>query len=74
MQPNLIKLEQLLSSKKAININHKLVKKILGFEDMRDFFEAIHQWGYSRDFTYQRTEYNLQSYLRLWLREEYLNQ
>lgn len=72
MQPNLIKIERLLKSKKAININNKLAK-MCGFEDMRDFFESIHNWGYSRDFTYQTTEYDIQRFTRAYLKEVYLD-
>ena len=70
MQPNLIKIERLIKSKKAININNKLAK-MLGFEDMRDFFAEIHEWGYNRDFTYQNTEYDMQKFLRAFVKETY---
>jgi hypothetical protein len=73
MQPNLIKLEKLVKSKKPILINNKLIKRILGFSDMRDFCEAINSWGYSHDFTYDTKTEDWQRYLRAWFKEEYLN-
>lgn len=71
MQPNLIKIERLYQSKKAININNKLAK-MLGFEDMRDLFAEIHAWGYNKDFTYQNSEYDMQKFLRLFLKDNYI--
>jgi len=73
MKPNLIKIEKLVTSKKAIITNNKFIKRTLGFEDMREFTEAIHSWGYSRDFTYQSNVYgNWQKFLKQWLFETYL--
>lgn len=74
MQTNLIKLEALLKKKEAIVVNHKLIKKILGFEDMRDFVESLHDFGYTTDFTYRdyQTE-NWQKFLRRYLKETFLD-
>ena len=72
MKPNLIKIELLLKSRKAILVNNKLIKRTLGFEDMREFCEAIHNWGYSRDFTYSIVPDNWDRYLRTFLRERFL--
>lgn len=72
MQPDLIKIERLIKSKKAVNINNKLVK-MLGFDDMRDFFESIHSWGYSRDFTYQTTQDDMQRFTKAYIRETFLD-
>lgn len=71
-QPNIIKIEKLVKSRKPISINNKFIKRILGFEDMRDFCESIHNWGYSRDFTYQTLEYDWQRFLKTYLKEEFL--
>lgn len=73
MQPNLIKLEKLVRSKKAICVNNKFIKRTLGFSEMRDFCEAIHNWSYARDFTYQDATYDWQKFLRLWIKEEFLD-
>ena len=72
MQPNLIRLEQLYKSKKAINLNNKLIKKILGFEDMRDFFEEVYTWGHQKDFTYQTEIYDSQKFIRSFIKDWYL--
>ncbi len=69
---NLVKIERLLKSKKAIKFNNKLVK-LLGFDDMRDFFEDIHSWGHSRDFTYQTTQDDMQKFIRAYIRENFLD-
>ncbi len=73
MQPNLIKLEKLLQSKKAILLNNKLIKRTLGFDDIRDFLKVISDWGYARDFTYQTETEDWQRFLRLWIKEEFIN-
>lgn len=73
MTPNLIKIEQLVRSKKAINTNNKLIKRMLGFEDMRDFIDKIQTWGYSRDFTYQAHTDDWQKFFKLFLKENYLD-
>lgn len=71
--PNLIKIEKLLKSRKAINLNNKL-SRILGFDGMRELFGSIHSWGYSRDFTYQSyINEDMQKFLRAYLRENYLD-
>lgn len=74
MKPNLIKIEKLVKSKKAIVINQKFITRILGFDDMRDFAESLHDFGYTTDFTYldYQTE-SWQSFLRRYLKEGFLN-
>ncbi len=71
MKPNLIKIEKLLKSKKTILVNNKLIKRILGFDDMRDLSKSISDWGYCTDFTYRTEEYDWQRFIRRWLKEEY---
>lgn len=73
MKPNLIKLKNLVESKKAILVNNKLVMRILGFSDMRDFAQSLHSWGYCRDFIYQTQTYDWQRFLRLYLKETFLD-
>lgn len=73
MQTNLIKLKKLVDSKKAILINNKFVFRTLAFSDVREFCEAIHSWGYSRDFTYQTIQNDWQRFLRTWIKETYLD-
>lgn len=70
---NLIKLEKLLKSKKAIVVNNKFIKRILGFDDMRDFYKEIGDWGYVNDFTYRTEMYDNQRFLRRFLKETYLD-
>lgn len=48
-----VAVERLLKEKKNIPITQELITKVLGFDDMRDFFSAIGNWGYNSDFTYQ---------------------
>lgn len=71
--PNLIKLERLLKSRKPILINNKFIKRILGFEDMRDFYKAVGDWGHCTDFTYRNEEYDNQRFIRRFLRETYFD-
>lgn len=67
------KLRRMVRSSRPIILNMRLVK-ILDMDDLRDLFEAIHQWGYNRDFTYRdgQARSSVQQYLRRWLRETYL--
>jgi hypothetical protein len=71
MTPNLEGIKLVLSSRASIAITGHLIS-LCGFDDMRDFFESIHQWGYSRDFTYETTTENLNRFVRKYLRECYL--
>lgn len=70
---NRIKLAKLLRSKKAIIVNNNFIKKTLGFDDMRDFYREIGDWGYVTDFTYRTEEYDNQRFLRRFLKETYLD-
>lgn len=72
MKPDLIKIERLLKTRKTINLNNKLART-LGYDDMRDLFTSIYQWGNTKDFTYQNTEYDMQRFLRAYLRETYID-
>lgn len=71
---NLIKLERLLKSRSPILINNKFIKKILGYDDMRDFYKDIGDWGYTSDFTYRNEEYDNQRFLRRFLKETYFDE
>lgn len=73
-EPNEKKIQELVKSRKAISIDNSFIKKVLAFEDMRDFTQSIGDWGYSTDFTYRgyQTE-NWQAYLRRYLKENFLD-
>jgi len=73
-QANLIKIEKLLKGRKPILVNNAFIKKVLGYDDMRDFARDIGDWGYTTDFTYRdyQTE-NWQSFLRRFLKETFLD-
>ncbi len=43
---NLVKLEKLLKSKKAIVVNNKFIKRVLGLDDMRDFYKMIGDFSF----------------------------
>lgn len=51
------------------------IKELGNYSDWRDLFQAIHDWGYTTDFTYnpvtdaERTE--LQEYLRDFIADVY---
>jgi hypothetical protein len=65
MQRNPIKIAELVKSKKAILINTKFIKSVLGFDDMRDFAKSIGDWGFATDFTYRNYQLeNWQLFLR----------
>ena len=66
-------LKKVLSLKKSIIVDQKLVEA-MGFDDMRDFAEALHSWGHCRDFTYSKIEYNWQKFLRQFIKEYFLEQ
>lgn len=72
MQPDIQRIEGMLNSKAPILINNRFAK-VLGFDDMRDLFASIHEWGYSRDFTYDTKTVDMQRFLRAYLRETYLD-
>lgn len=73
-QANLIKIERLLKSRKPILLNNAFIKKVLGYDDMRDFTKDLGDWGYVTDFTYldYQTQ-NWQSHLRRFLKETFLD-
>jgi hypothetical protein len=66
------KLKKIVNSKKAIILNHDFIKNVLGYDDMRDFAEVLHNWGYHRDFTYENTEYSWDRFFKTFLKETYL--
>jgi len=66
------KIKNLLRDKKAVKLDGVLIK-LLGFEDMRDFFEDINAWGYARNFTYDPAPSSFQRFLRLYLKENFTN-
>ncbi len=74
-KPNIKGIKRIVFSSEDIVITDYLIKKVLCFEDMREFFAAIHEWGYSKDFTYQEllTE-SFQLFIREFLKENYLEQ
>jgi len=74
MKENINAIKRLLASNKAIVINNRFIKSVLGFDDMREFFQSIGDWGYGHDFTYQdnKTE-DFQKFLREYLKENYIN-
>ena len=74
MKTDLIKLAKLIKERKPIIVNNKLIKRVLGYDDMRDFAQEIGDWGYVTDFTYRdyQTE-NRQTFLRRFLRETFLD-
>lgn len=72
MQPNYEKIASLYKSRKAIVINNAFAK-LLGHDDMRDLFAEIHGWGHSYDFTYSNATDDLQRFLRLFIKDNYLS-
>ncbi len=72
-QANIVKLDRIVKSRKAIVINNKFIKRILGLDDMRDFYRAVSEWGDSTDFTYQTEPEDNQSFLRRFIKENYLS-
>ncbi len=64
-----VAVERIVKDRKAIVINQELINGVLGFDDMRDFFSAIGNWGYHSDFTYMDdvTE-NMQKFVRAFLK------
>lgn len=68
-----LKVSKLLKSKRPININNKLIIKILGRDDMRDFYEDIGNWGHVTDFTYRNETHDNQRFIRRFLKETYLD-
>ena len=74
MKTNLVQLKKVLKAKTAIVVDNRLIKHVLGFDDMRDFVKDIGDWGYTSDFTYcdYQTE-NWQNFLRRYLKENFLD-
>lgn len=71
---NYAKLEAYIKARKTkgndriIYLNSRLVKDILGYDDMRDLFYALGNWGHNTDFTYnERPTENAQAYLMAFL-------
>lgn len=61
-------INKLLKGGKTIEINNQLISK-LGYEDIRDFTEALYYWGHNTDFTYKSVQtVNWQSYLRAFIK------
>lgn len=65
-------LKKLVKNRAPIVLNNNLLK-LLNCDDWRDFFEEIHSWGYSRDFTYQTTQNDFNRFVKLFIKENYLN-
>jgi hypothetical protein len=63
----------ILKDEKDIVIDNTLIKKVLGFDDMRDFVKEIGDWGHVTDFTYQTEPEDWQSFLRRFLQENFLD-
>ncbi len=71
MKPNINGIKAYVSSRKSIAITGLLVR-LCGYDDMRNFFADLHQWGYTRDFTYDSTTESFNRFVRLYLKEMYL--
>lgn len=54
---------------KTIEINNELMKK-LGYDNTRDFFAALGNWGHNTDFGYlpERADTSVQTYIRYFIR------
>lgn len=54
---------------KNIEINQQLMKK-LGYDNTRDFFSALGNWGYNTDFGYlpESVDTSVQSFVRQFIR------
>lgn len=74
MKENINEIKRIVESKEAIIINNHFIKRVLGFDDMRDFFQSIGDWGYSHDFTYKdkQTE-DFKTFFHEYLKENYLD-
>lgn len=72
--PNKKKIREILKSRKAIVIDNKFIKKVLAFDDMRDFAQSIGDWGYTTDFTYRDYQTNnWQAFVRRYLKENFID-
>lgn len=65
--------QKLLKSKKAIVINDTMMHT-LGYDNTRDFFAALGNWGYNSDFGRfsEATDTSVQSYIRTFLKDQYV--
>lgn len=62
------KIRALLKSRKPIILNTSFIKNVLGYDDMRDFFSDLANWGNNTDFTYQTTQNDCNRFLRAFLK------
>lgn len=63
------RLERYLKTNRPIQIDTRLIVRILGYDDMRDFFMALANWGHNTDFTYNEgPTMHPQRYLRAFLK------
>lgn len=72
-KPDLKKIAELVKSRETIIISTRFIKT-LGFDDIRDFFESVHDFGYTTDFTYndaQTTDFY--HFMRRYLKDTFLD-
>ena len=73
-KPNLVRIKNLVNSKKSIAVDNHFIRDTLGFEDMRDFSESLHSFGYTTDFTYMDHQTNSwQLFIRRYLKDTFLD-
>lgn len=65
---------KVLKSRKPIVVNNALMRG-LGYDNTRDFFEELGNWGYNKDFGElpESADTNVQSYLRAFIRDCFID-
>lgn len=65
---------KVLASGKAIEVTNALMRG-LGYDNTRDFFRELGDWGYGTDFGQfsEAADTNIQSYLRHFIRDTFIN-
>jgi len=47
--------------------------KYVGTQDLRELFEALHNWGYGQDFTYSKASENIPMFIRAFVMADYVD-
>ncbi len=63
----------MVKSREPIIIDNKFIKKILGYDDMRDFFIQMGNWSENSNFTALPGLYDFQKFIRAYIRDNYLD-
>jgi hypothetical protein len=64
---------KLYKSKEKVEINNRLIKG-LGYDEARDFFQELGNFGYNSDFTYRDNEAtDCQKFLRRFIKDCFID-